>query len=258
MPAKNDDKEVNFEELAMRYQQSFQKLNELVATMVHELRMPISTIQGFAELLSHGVEGSLTQEQEEDIKRIYNSANRISYITDALMEDAYIIRLQSNIQTLEVESSDIKSCIDTFLSTQSVKIEKYGHKFISVIPESLCVSASCKVCLKLIAELLNNAVLYTPPPGQINLLIKREGHFALFKVTDTGVGIPEDELEHIFRYWFRGKHEIIRKHNNLGAGLYRVKQLVTLYGGTIGMESEVGRGSIFWFTLPLADADEEE
>jgi two-component system phosphate regulon sensor histidine kinase PhoR len=104
---------------------------------------------------------------------------------------------------------------------------------------------------------LENAHLYTPAGGKITATAKAQNDFVRLTVTDTGIGIkPEDQETRLFTKFFRADDPVVQEHKGGGNNLYVAKRLVELMGGEMGAESELEKGSTFWFTLPVANADE--
>ena len=103
---------------------------------------------------------------------------------------------------------------------------------------------------EVITNLLSNAIKFTEK-GSITIEAKREGDCVLVKVTDTGIGIPKDKIKNLFKKFYQVDSSLSRRYGGTGLGLSITKQIVEAHGGKIGVESEVGKGSTFWFTIPI-------
>jgi two-component system sensor histidine kinase VicK len=106
---------------------------------------------------------------------------------------------------------------------------------------------------QVLANLITNAIKYTVDPGEIRVRVESQGPFATISVTDTGIGVPEDELNQLFTRYGRGKSEIVRKIQGTGLGLLIVKQIVEAHGGKVWARSTVGKGSTFALELPVVE-----
>ena len=222
---------------------------EFVASMSHELRTPLHTIIGFAELIAEELEGPLNEKQKRFVSHIYkDSLHLLELINDVLD----ISRIEAGHLELRLGTFDMMTAIDEVLSTirpqalaKSLHLEESGARAVSLHADRVRFK-------EVLYNLLSNAVKFTPEGGRISVDSKTEDGFAHITVTDTGVGIPPGEQESIFDKFYQVGSTTRGVREGTGLGLAITKQLVEAHGGEIRVESGLGRGSRFHFTIPLA------
>ena len=234
---------------AAAYQRGESLKSELISIVSHELRTPLTALQGFSELL-------LVREPSDEERRLWTTTineetKRLAEILDDLLNvsriDAGAIRL--NIAPTAIE--DVIREVFTSFSTQSPR-----HDFVLGVETSgLAVAADRDRLTQILDNLLSNAVKYSPGGGTIRIEVRERAGDAVVSVTDQGLGIPVGELPKLFSRFHRiDSHDRISIRGT-GLGLYITQQLVAMHGGRVSVNSEVGRGSTFTFTLPLVPAD---
>jgi len=124
------------------------------------------------------------------------------------------------------------------------------HELVVQGDETLQVNADEDRVEQVVVNLVNNAVKYAPESKNIYLIIEKEGKSAKISVKDTGQGIPQDKVPHLFDRYYRADYEG-GQYSGMGLGLYICKEIIKRHGGTIGVDTKLGEGSTFWFTLPL-------
>ena len=124
--------------------------------------------------------------------------------------------------------------------------------------EMLLVKADAKLIVQVIANIMDNAVKYTPPGTPVTLMAERAGNMAEIRIADTGSGIPDEEKEKIFEKFYSGNHRIADNRRSIGLGLYLCRAIVEAHGGTIHVEDNRPSGAVFVFTLPLEETSDYE
>jgi signal transduction histidine kinase len=231
-----------------------QELNQLKSTFVsvvsHELRTPMTSIRVYAENMLDGLVGSLTDEQSRYLNRILFNVDRLTRLSTDLLD-------LSKIESGKVELRLEQLALDDVLSDT---IEGFRHSLkensitldVSSTDEAVIIRADRDKLAQIFTNLLGNAIKFTPAGGTIQILskVQPDGFFHI-RISDTGCGIAPEELPKVFEKFFRVE-STSSGIRGAGLGLAIVKALVELHGGTVGVESTVGQGSSFFFTVPTS------
>lgn len=224
---------------------------DFVANVTHEFKTPLTSIQGFAETLLSGAMND-PKNRVRFLEIILEHARRLARLTDDLLElskmDAE--RLDLEIGRLSV-SQFVQSCIETTQRRAAEKDLRISVNLQDSLPD---IAADRRRIAEVLQNLLDNAIQYTPPGGQIMVAASSNGNEVTFTVTDTGIGIPQVDQPRIFERFYRVDVARSREVGGTGLGLSIAKHLVEAHGGRIWVESEVGRGSQFHFTVPVFDS----
>jgi len=225
--------------------------SEFVATVSHELRTPLTSIIGEVELLGEGELGELTSAQVRGVDMIgRNSARLLSLIEDLLtLSHMETSTLQLHLEPTPVQSliEAVRSEIDPVAAAKPVAFE------VRCYPGSGTVVVDRDQLDRALLNLLTNAVKFTPPGGSVSLEAQREHDHLVFRVSDTGVGVPEEEQGHLFTRFFRSSVATQLAIQGTGLGLVIVKRIVEEHGGTISMVSTPGRGTTVTVRIPAGD-----
>ena len=223
---------------------------EFVSIAAHQLRTPLSAIKWTLRMVLDGDAGALSGEQKELLEKTYVSNERmISLINDLLnvsrIEEGRFLYKQAPGQLEEVVKTVVESSKELF------KMRKVS---MSVdIPEGISPVNMDKEKMELaVQNLVENAAKYTPEGGSIHITLEKHEAEVVFKIKDTGVGIPEAEHERIFTKFFRGDNVIKMETEGSGLGLYTTRNIIDAHRGKIWFESKEGKGTTFFFSLPYA------
>ena len=221
--------------------------NDLVATVAHEFRTPLTSLRMATHLMAEEVVGPLTEKQVELLAAAREDCERLQAIVDDLLD---LSRIQSGRITLEVRHLDAGALLDgaaEALATAagSAQIELR----VSPPDPPVHVQADPDRAQLVLSNLLGNAIRHTAPGGRVELGAAAAGEHVRFEVRDTGEGIAREHLDRIFDKFYRVPGG---RSSGVGLGLYISREIVHAHGGEMGVESEPGRGSLFWFTLPRA------
>jgi len=223
--------------------------DEFLANTSHELRTPLNGILGLSEAVHDGITGPTTPEMRENLAMVISSARRLSGLVNDLLDFS---RLRNYDLDLQLRPLDFNSLADVVMR---VSMSLLGGKRINLHQELKDdlppIMADENRLQQILYNLLGNAIKFTEE-GNVILKAEEKADHLLISVVDTGIGIPEDKQERIFQSFEQGDGSTARKYGGTGLGLSITRQLVELHGGEIGLESEPGKGSTFWFTLPLA------
>src|SRR6185503_1117596 len=233
----------------MLAQRTARMKDEFLATLSHELRTPLNAILGWTQLLrSRGTpEASELQRAMEIVER--NARAQVRLIDD-LLDLSRIISGRFRLDVQQISLSEIvRGSLDSIEPTAQAK----GVRLESVLdPRSVIVSGDPARLQQVFWNLLSNAVKFTPKGGKVQVLLQRVNSHIEFSVSDTGIGIPEDFLPHVFERFTQKDSSTHREYGGLGLGLAISKQLVDLHGGSIQAKSlGEGHGATFVVTLPL-------
>jgi two-component system phosphate regulon sensor histidine kinase PhoR len=225
---------------------------DFVANVSHELKTPLTAIQGFAETLLGGAIDD-PQNRIRFLEIILEHSRRLARLTDDLLKLSKMDadRLELEIHRLSV-SQFIESCVET---TQRPAAEKNLRISVNLQEHLPDIAADRRRLAEVLQNLLDNAIQYTPSGGQIMISAAADGDEVEFTVTDTGIGIPRTDQPRIFERFYRVDVARSREVGGTGLGLAIAKHLVETHGGRIWVESEVGQGAQFHFTVPLFDPE---
>jgi signal transduction histidine kinase/DNA-binding response OmpR family regulator len=221
---------------------------QFLANMSHEIRTPLTSVIGFAELLS---EGLADKPQANMAKTLLSSARHLHRMVNEILDFSRIEANMVNLSEDEIKANELMKEVfeEMKLAAQNKKI---GFSF--EVEEGLADFSADRMRLKqVLINLVGNAIKFTQE-GYVKFSVKREDHKLAFAVTDTGIGIPEDQKEEIFEEFSQVDNSKTKQTSGTGLGLSISKRLIKLMGGAIWLESEEGSGSTFHFTIPMKEA----
>jgi signal transduction histidine kinase len=219
---------------------------EFLSIVSHEFRTALTGIQGFSELIRDG--GLESDEVRAYGGYIFNDADRINRLISDMLD---LDRMESGRMSMRSGDVDINEVLSEAMARTSTSTGPVEFK-ADLDPRLPIVVGDRDRLTQVVSNLVNNAVKYSPDGGTVTLSTRAEGGFALISVTDTGLGIPPDEIGHVFERFRRVRSGAAQSIPGTGLGLTIVKQIVEMHGGKIWVESAVGHGSAFHFTIPLA------
>lgn len=225
---------------------------DFVANVSHEFKTPLTAIQGFAETLLAGAVDD-AENRGRFLGIILEHSRRLARLTDDLLKLSKMDadRLEIEVRRLGV-SQLMESCLETAQRRAAEKDIRISVNFPQRMPD---IAGDRRLLTEVLQNLLDNATQYTPPGGQIMVSVEPTAHEVTISVADTGIGIPQADQPRIFERFYRVDVARSREVGGTGLGLAIAKHLVEIQGGRIWVESEVGQGSQFHFTVPLFDAD---
>ena len=220
---------------------------EFLSIVSHEFRTALTGIQGFSELIRDG--GLEPDEVRAYGGYIFNDADRVNrLITDMLDLD----RMESGRMSIRLTGVDINEVVSDVMARAASSSAVVVDFKADLDPRLPIVAGDRDRLVQVVSNLVNNAVKYSPDGGTVTLSSRADGAFVLVSVADTGLGIPPDEIGHVFERFRRVRSGAAQSIPGTGLGLTIVKQIVEMHGGKIWVESAVGHGSAFHFTVPLA------
>lgn len=223
--------------------------NDMLAMLYHDLRAPLGSINMSLELLE---QAKTEEERAELIAIARRAAARLQRMTANMLD---LGRLENGQMPLQYQQVSPQQIIKEALDLVSPHLAQRGHSLETAIEANLPpVRADNDVARRVLVNLLENAAKYTPVGGHIQVGAARQGDFIRFWVTDNGPGIPEGEQIGIFKKYIRGAH---KSTTGLGLGLAFARLAVQAHGGEIGLQSTLGEGSTFYFTLPIDETENQ-
>jgi GAF domain-containing protein len=236
----------NLAEVCAELREADRLKDELVQNISHELRTPLTFVKGYVELLLGGDAGSLTEEQKEQLQVVAEKTNTVTRLVSDIIF----------LQQIDQSPGKKVSVSLTKLARRAIRgctaaAEKAGLTLVDNLPEDMpLVVGDEGRLMQVFDNLLANAIKFSPDGGQITVTIEDMGVMERVSIADQGVGIPKDQQGRIFERFYQVDGSARRRFGGVGLGLAIVKRIVETYGGTISVESEVGQGSTFSFTIP--------
>ena len=225
------------------------QVNEMKTTFLsdasHELKTPLATMSGYAQNaeieLANGGDTLLVQEK---LKRISSEANRMALVVTQILDAT---RIEEGRMVLELAPCDIDSLVRETVETYFAVLNKNNNRLALRIPLELPkVKADSSRLQRVFVNLISNALKHTKN-GTILIKAEEKENYIIATVKDTGSGISEEDMPHIWERYYKGKHS----ETGTGLGLFICKFIIESHGGKIWAESEVGKGTAFMFTLPV-------
>ena len=221
-----------------------------LATMSHELRTPLAAVIGYEELLAEGIAGSVNDAQRQQLERIKASAMRLLSLIDEILLFA---RVEAGREEVRIEPVDPKRVIDDAIAFIAPSVA--DRKDLKIEAEPVDPGTELQTdpgkLRQMLFNLLENAVKFTHS-GRIAVRVRRHGELIDFEVQDTGIGVSRENQRLIFDPFWQVTQSTTRAAGGSGLGLSVTRRLAELLGGTVGVESEPGKGSTFRITLPRA------
>jgi two-component system phosphate regulon sensor histidine kinase PhoR len=222
---------------------------DFVANVSHELRTPLSIIKGYIETLVDGHRDMPVEDQERFLQTVQRHAERLNSLLDDLLT---LSRLESVNPGLHCESTDlarlIGGVIEDYRSRPAAAQHQLEFSVDAALPELLIDPLKIS---QVLGNLLDNALKYTPKGARVGVTANRQGAEIELCVRDNGPGIPAEDLPHLFERFYRVDKGRSREKGGTGLGLSIVKHIVQLHGGRVWVESTLGQGTAFYFSLPV-------
>jgi signal transduction histidine kinase len=217
----------------------------------HQLRTPLSGTKWMLELLENSDKGNLSAKQKEYIEKIYASNERMIALVNDLLE---VSRIEQGGMKLYLQPTDLGHIIRSLVKEKAKEVKKKKLQISLTVEEEPFppVSSELNKIRQALNNIISNAITYTPAGGKIEIDLKVQDGEALGRVTDTGFGIPVEQQKQIFSKFFRGSNILSVETSGTGLGLYISKSFIEASGGKLWFKSEEGKGTSFYFTLPLA------
>ena len=219
-----------------------------IASMSHELRTPLTAIMGFAGVLTQGFAGPVTDKQKEHLQRILYSAHHLDDLINDIIDSS---KIDARIMECNICALDISSVLDDIVQTLKHGIEEKGLTLNYTKPASIEIETDKKRITQCLLNMISNAMKYTEE-GTVTIVMEKKENSIEFKIQDTGIGISKENQKQLFQPFSRIDSHLKTKVNGTGLGLYITKKMIEeILEGSISVESEEGKGSIFTLQFPL-------
>jgi PAS domain S-box-containing protein len=233
--------------------------SEFVAVASHELRTPLATIKNSIQLLLQRKTGAINENQEKFLSLAEKNINRLTNILNSLLD---LSKIESGRMELNFEEINLKDSIEFIISSFKPQVAGKSIEIKMEIEKDLpSVYADREKIAQILMNLVGNAIKFTPEGGTITVSAKPyngDGRMVAVSVRDSGIGIPGDQLEKVFEKFFQVEESLRRSIAGTGLGLPITKGLVEAHRGKIWVESEIGKGSTFTFTLPISKGEKRD
>jgi signal transduction histidine kinase len=226
---------------------------EFLAVTTHDLRSPLTVISGVISFFSSGRLGELTPEQQNMVSMMERNTQNLIELVNDLLDSA---KIESGTLQIDLAPTELPALVGEICEAMGTVAGEKGVTVDCRFPDDTPKVVADRAKLRrVIVNLVSNALKFTPKGGRVEIIGTREGDRVRVSVTDTGVGIAADDLPTLFDKYEQGRSRAPRSEKGTGLGLYITRQLVELHGGEINAESQLGKGSTFSFTIPIAEDD---
>ena len=217
---------------------------EFLSIATHELRTPVTSIRGYAQLALKALTTGRTERLQPALETVVRQSERLSVLITQLLDAS---RISAGSLSIEPEPTDVSALISG--AVESARIRSDAHHWVADIPADLRASVDPIRTEQVLTNLIDNAIRYSPHGGTVHVRLSVEGPMIAIAVSDEGLGIAPDRVEHVFDRFYRGHAE--QGLGGLGLGLYIAREIVERHGGMIDVRSTLGRGSTFTVRMPV-------
>jgi PAS domain S-box-containing protein len=223
--------------------------SEFLANMSHELRTPLNSIIGYSQILNQNLSGNMDEKEIEYSSNILNGGEHLLDLINNILD---ISKIEAGKMDYEAEKVNLSQTIENIIGLVKPLAMKKSIDLQFINDTGFVEISADNVKIKqILHNLLSNAIKFTPEKGEVKVYLSIADNTAQISVSDTGIGIPDDKQKSIFDPFKQAHSSNNRAYGGTGLGLSLVKKYVEMHGGEIWIESEVGKGSLFTFTIPL-------
>jgi signal transduction histidine kinase len=248
-------------EMVDKLQEADRIKSNFLATVSHELRTPLTSVIGYSEMLLEGIAGALNDEQRDYVRTVMEKGDQLLQLITGILD---ISRMEAGEMRVRRTPFDFGEVVRVAMSTVTPAARRKRVVLDTVVPENLPDAFGDRdKTRQVVLNLVGNAVKFTPEGGTVRVsvalggLAREDKHAGApglrVAVSDTGIGIPADSLQRVFDPFYQVDNSSTREYGGTGLGLSIVKRFVEAQGGQVWLESEVGRGTTFTFTMPVEE-----
>jgi signal transduction histidine kinase len=244
--AENRRERKHLQKRVVEYEELNKLKSNLLSTVSHELRTPLTTIKGYSTMLLDYDNRLEQDEKQEYLSAIDRATDRMTELIDHLLD---LSRLEAGILKLDKTPTNVRALFQTIVDEARLRAPE--HKIVLNLPNmALNLNVDGRRIRQVVDNLINNATKYSEMGSTVTIEAQMKNSKLVASVSDQGIGIPRENWDKIFDRMFNLEHRLAQEPGGLGLGLALCKALVEAHGGRIWVESEPGKGSIFYFTLP--------
>jgi signal transduction histidine kinase len=228
--------------------QTGESKSQFISIVSHELKIPMTSIRGYADLIRQGAAGDINEQQGKFLNTIITNVDRMADLVSDLSD---ISRIDTGRLRISLEPLPLADLLRNTTAAMRPQFEAKNQQLHLELAEGLPrVVADHNRLIQVLTNLMSNANKYTPEGGTITIRAAEEDGQIRLSIEDSGIGLSTEDQMRLFSQFFRSEEPEVREQAGWGLGLYVTRRLLDLMGGSIGMKSELGVGSIFWITLP--------
>ncbi len=222
--------------------------SQFITVVSHEMKTPMTSIRGYADLVRRGMVGPVSEQQAEFLDIVLDNVDRMATLVSDLTD---ISRIETGRLKVNLTEVSLSPYIQEVVTTLRPQIDAKQQVVEVVVPDNLPpLLTDPSRLVQILTNLASNAVKYTPDGGRIQVAASAQGRLVRVLVRDSGIGLSPEDQAKLFTQFFRSESPMVREQAGWGLGLNVTRSLVELLGGKIGVSSQLGQGSTFWFTLP--------
>ncbi len=218
---------------------------DLIANVSHDLKTPLTMVKSYAEMI-RDLSGDNPEKREKHLQVIIEEADRLNILVNDML---VLSRMQSGAIVIDTKNFDLRDAVENVLMYYKLLMEEEGYIINFDCPEDLMVKGDPERIKQVFANLINNALKFCGEDKTINVTIQKKGRAVLCHVQDHGVGISKEDLPHIWERYYKSSSNMVRSTTGSGLGLSIVKEILSLHKARYGVNSELGKGTTFWFEL---------
>ena len=223
--------------------------SDFVSAVAHELRTPLTSVKGYAALLIAGKLGEISPGVKQRLEKINKHADGLTQLINDILD---ISRIESGRQEMKIEAINVPEIIESVADLLMPQLKEKDIQLVKDVTDDVkAVAADQGQIKRVFINLLSNALKYTPPKGTITIRARKKDALAQIDISDTGIGISPNNLPKLFQEFYREDTETNQNVKGTGLGLALVKSIIEAHQGKIWVESRLGIGTTFSFTMPL-------
>ena len=228
---------------------------EFLSLTSHELRTPLTPMKAQLQMLEEGYKGIMSEEQRESIELVLRNLARLDKLIKDILD---ISRMEMGRIKLSFESMSINDAVKEVIKMQEPFADEKGIKIVARLAELPAIVGDSERLRQVISNLVNNAIKFSEKATDVLVETQRVGEAVQFSITDYGMGISEEDKEKLFKPFSQIDSSMSRKRGGTGLGLAIAKGIIHAHNGKIWVESELGKSSTFYFSIPIKQRIREE